>query len=206
MYCIIYIQRYPPICPEINVIFTSNSDPLPDILSFLSVRRMSCVILSFHILWRVKILFIYYKCFRDPTVMMNNENDDNNKVELHLVKIPIGSQELEGNLHIPKTKSSQGIVIFAHGSGSSRHSQRNQHVAARLNDDGLATLLLDLLTSEEEKIDNQTREHRFDITLLSNRLVCAIDWVVANNPVTKGLTIWLFGASTGAATALVAAA
>ena len=140
------------------------------------------------------------------TVMMNNGNDDNNKVELHLVKIPIGSQELEGNLHIPKTKSSQGIVIFAHGSGSSRHSQRNQHVAPRLNDDGLATLLLDLLTSEEEKIDNQTREHRFDITLLSNRLVCAIDWVVANNPATKGLTIWLFGASTGAATALVAAA
>ena len=92
--------------------------------------------------------------------MMNNENDDNNKVELHLVKIPIGSQELEGNLHIPKTKSSQGIVIFAHGSGSSsRHNQRNQHVAARLNDDGLATLLLDLLTLEEEKIDNYFLHH-----------------------------------------------
>jgi putative phosphoribosyl transferase len=100
--------------------------------------------------------------------MFNDENNDNNKVEeLHLVKIPIGSQELEGNLHIPKTKSSQEMVIFAHGSGSSsRHSQRNQSVAARLNDDGLATLLLDLLTSEEEKIDNQTREHRFDIGLL----------------------------------------
>jgi putative phosphoribosyl transferase len=85
-----------------------------------------------------------------------NDNNNNNKVELHLVKIPIGSQGLEGNLHIPKTKSSQGIVIFAHGSWSSRHSQRNQYVATRLNEDGLATLLLDLLTSEEERIDNQT--------------------------------------------------
>lgn len=88
---------------------------------------------------------------------MINDRNDNNKVEMHLV-----SQDSDckpSNLHIPKTKSSQGIVIFAHGSGSSRHSQRNQHVAARLNDDGLATLLLELLTLEEEKVDNQTREH-----------------------------------------------
>lgn len=82
---------------------------------------------------------------------------------------------LEGNLHIPK--SPQGIVIFAHASGSSRDSKRNQYVARKLNEDGLATLLFDLLTAQEEKIDNETREHRFDIGLLSKRLVSAIDRV-----------------------------
>jgi dienelactone hydrolase len=110
---------------------------------------------------------------------------------------------LEANLHVPH--SSEGIIIFAHGSGSGRHSPRNQSVAGKFNEDGLATLLLDLLTADEEKIDNQTRELRFDIGLLSKRLISAIDWVM-NNPGIKNLTVGLFGASTGAAAALIAAA
>jgi dienelactone hydrolase len=110
---------------------------------------------------------------------------------------------LEANLNVPQ--SSEGIIIFVHGSGSGRHSQRNRSVAGKLNEDGLATLLLDLLTMEEERIDNQTRQLRFDIGSLSKRLVFAIDWIM-NNPVTKNLSIGLFGASTGAAAALVAAA
>ncbi len=127
-----------------------------------------------------------------------------------LVKIPIGRLVeikgtifLEGELHIPQ--SSEGIIIFAHGSGSGRHSPRNQFVAEKLNEDGLATLLLDLLTAEEEKLDNQTRHLRFDIGLLSERLISTIDWTM-NNPDTKNLAVGLFGASTGAAAALVAAA
>ena len=127
-----------------------------------------------------------------------------------LVKIPIGRLGeikgtifLEGELRIPQ--SSEGIIIFAHGSGSGRHSPRNQFVAEKLNEDGLATLLLDLLTAEEEKLDNQTRHLRFDIGLLSERLISTIDWTM-NNPDTKNLAVGLFGASTGAAAALVAAA
>jgi putative phosphoribosyl transferase len=127
-----------------------------------------------------------------------------------LVKIPIGRLGeikgaifLEGELRIPQ--SSEGIIIFAHGSGSGRRSPRNQFVAEKLNEDGLATLLLDLLTAEEEKLDNQTRHLRFDIGLLSKRLISTIDWTM-NNPDTKNLAVGLFGASTGAAAALVAAA
>jgi dienelactone hydrolase len=130
-----------------------------------------------------------------------------------LVKIPIPKSEeclgeskdttfLEGNLSIPQ--SPEGIIIFVHGSGSGRHSPRNQFVAGKLNEDGLATLLLDLLTLNEEKIDNQTRQLRFDIGLLSKRLIYSIDWIM-NNPDTKNLAVGLFGASTGAAAALVAA-
>src|SRR5215831_6589917 len=130
-----------------------------------------------------------------------------------LVKIPILKSEeslgeskdttfLEGNLSIPQSR--EGIIIFVHGSGSGRHSPRNQFVAGKLNEDGLATLLLDLLTSNEEKIDNQTRQLRFDIGLLSKRLIYTIDWIM-NNPDTKNLAVGLFGASTGAAAALVAA-
>lgn len=130
-----------------------------------------------------------------------------------LVKIPILKSEeclgeskdttfLEGNLSIPQ--SPEGIIIFVHGSGSGRHSPRNQFVAGKLNEDGLATLLLDLLTLNEEKIDNQTRQLRFDIGLLSKRLIYSIDWIM-NNPDTKNLAVGLFGASTGAAAALVAA-
>jgi dienelactone hydrolase len=106
-------------------------------------------------------------------------------------------------LRIPQ--NSAGLVVFVHGSGSGRLSLRNQSVAERLNKDGLATLLFDLLTMSEEKIDNQTRRLRFDINLLSMRLISTLDWII-NNPDTQNLNVGLFGASTGAAAALVAAA
>ena len=120
-----------------------------------------------------------------------------------LVKIPIGKVILEGNLNIPK--NSKGIVLFAHGSGSSRFSPRNKYVADVLNKAGIATLLIDLLTHEEEKIDDVTAHLRFDIDLLAERLIYTTDWL-NKNPVTKNLKIGYFGASTGAAAALVAAA
>ncbi|HET7146966.1 MAG TPA: dienelactone hydrolase family protein [Candidatus Nitrosopolaris sp.] len=136
----------------------------------------------------------------------------NHEAELGLVKIPIDRQNeplgqkekiiLEANLHVPQ--NSGGIVLFAHGSGSSRHNPRNQLVVTKLNESGLATLLLDLLTPEEAKIDDRTRELRFNIDLLSNRLTSAVDWV-ANNHDTKNLIVGLFGASTGAAAVLVSA-
>ena len=110
---------------------------------------------------------------------------------------------LEGNLIIPK--AAEGIVVFAHGSGSSRHSPRNQYVAQVLNNAGLATLLTDLLTREEEEVDIKTRQHRFDIDLLSERLMAVTDWII-QNPDTQKLFVGYFGASTGAAAALVAAA
>ncbi|MGH8914760.1 MAG: dienelactone hydrolase family protein [Acidimicrobiia bacterium] len=95
-----------------------------------------------------------------------------------------------------------GIVVFAHGTGSSRHSSRNRHVAAMLNEAGFQTLLLDLLTPEEEEVDLRTGEHRFDIGLLGGRVTRAVDWVRRGDDSPLGL----FGASTGAAAALVAAA
>ena len=110
---------------------------------------------------------------------------------------------LEGNLTIPK--GAEGIVVFAHGSGSSRHSPRNQYVAKVLNDAGLATLLTDLLTSQEEEVDVVTREFRFNIELLAKRLIAVTDWLI-QNPETKGLIVGYFGASTGAAATLIAAA
>src|SRR6266581_1315477 len=90
------------------------------------------------------------------------------------LRIPAGHAMLDGNLTIPD--QSKGLVLFAHGSGSSRHSPRNQFVARTLNDGGLATLLFDLLTLEEEAIDTYTREHRFNIGLLAERLVHATKW------------------------------
>jgi len=128
-----------------------------------------------------------------------------------LVKIPIKERSettheaifLEGDLHIPQ--NSGGLVVFVHGSGSGRLSPRNQSVAEKLNIDGLATLLFDLLTLNEEKIDNQTIQLRFDINLLSMRLITTLDWII-NNQETQNLNVGLFGASTGAAAALVAAA
>ena len=128
-----------------------------------------------------------------------------------LAKIPIkGHSEttheaifLEGDLHIPQ--NSGGLVVFVHGSGSGRLSPRNQSVAEKLNKDGLATLLFDLLTISEEKIDNQNKRLRFDINLLSMRLISTLDWVI-NNPDTQNLSVGLFGASTGVAAALVVAA
>jgi putative phosphoribosyl transferase len=119
------------------------------------------------------------------------------------VRIPIHGGQLVGELALPT--SAVGVVAFAHGSGSSRHSRRNQQVAADLRLEGLGTLLLDLLTADEEVVDRRTRQHRFDIPLLSLRMVTVIDWLRTEEP-TADLPIGLFGASTGAAAALVAAA
>ena len=102
-------------------------------------------------------------------------------------------------------EGAEGLVIFAHGSGSSRFSSRNRFVAEQLNERGLATLLVDLLTPEEEKIDIVTREMRFDIPLLAGRLEHIIDWA-GNFKKTREFAIGLFGSSTGAAAALIAAA
>ncbi len=120
-----------------------------------------------------------------------------------LVTLAVDSVHLEGNLTMPA--SAEGIVLFAHGSGSSRHSPRNRFVAQVLQSAGLATLLFDLLTSDEEVIEQHTRHLRFDINLLATRLMGATDWLT-QNPNTKQLKVGYFGASTGAAAALVAAA
>jgi putative phosphoribosyl transferase len=119
------------------------------------------------------------------------------------VIVPVGTVELEGNLEIPH--GAQGVVLFAHGSGSSRFSPRNRFVARMLNQAGIATLLIDLLTDGEEALDAQTAQLRFDIPLLANRLVAATDWL-SRNPDTQRLRVGYFGASTGAGAALVAAA
>lgn len=123
--------------------------------------------------------------------------------ELREVRLIVPDGELGGALAIPK--EAQGIVLFAHGSGSSRHSPRNRYVAEVLQRAGLATLLMDLLTRDEEAIDQYTRQFRFDIGLLAERLTGAIDWLAAQRD-TRALPIGLFGASTGAAAALRAAA
>lgn len=119
------------------------------------------------------------------------------------VHIAAGRATLEGNLTIPD--GAAALVLFAHGSGSSRHSSRNQFVARQLNDARLATLLFDLLTPEEEAIDLRTREHRFNIGLLAERLVHATRWAQQQEQ-TRDLRIGYFGSSTGGAAALVAAA
>lgn len=118
------------------------------------------------------------------------------------VRISTGPVALEGNLGVPE--GARGIVLFAHGSGSGRHSPRNRYVARVLRKAGLATLLIDLLTPEEEEVDLRTRHLRFDIRLLAGRLVGATDWLT-QNPNTQDLRIGYFGASTGAGAALVAA-
>lgn len=119
------------------------------------------------------------------------------------VRVSAEQVTLQGNLGIPAQATA--IVLFAHGSGSGRHSPRNRYVAERLRQAGLGTLLIDLLTEREEVIDSRTAHLRFDIGLLADRLVGAIDWL-GREPHTAGLPIGLFGASTGAAAALVAAA
>jgi dienelactone hydrolase len=124
-------------------------------------------------------------------------------VQEESAKIASGKVVLEGDLALPGR--SRGIVVFAHGSGSSRHSPRNRRVARVLQDAGLATLLMDLLTSEEEAIDIHTAHLRFDIALLAKRLEGATEWLVEND-LTRHLHIGYFGASTGAAAALMAAA
>jgi putative phosphoribosyl transferase len=119
------------------------------------------------------------------------------------VQIAIEGGWVDGDLVVPHGAS--GLVIFAHGSGSGRHSRRNRAVAESLQRAGLATLLLDLLTPAEETLDVATAEFRFDVGLLAGRVVAAIDWA-QRHPETSALRIGLFGASTGAAAALIAAA
>jgi dienelactone hydrolase len=121
-----------------------------------------------------------------------------------LVQVPTAGVILEGNLSIPE--GAQAVVLFAHGSGSSRHSPRNRFVAGVLREAGLATLLMDLLTANEEVVDARTAALRFDIGLLAQRLVGATDWLRQMNRETRAFTLGYFGASTGAAAALVAAA
>jgi pimeloyl-ACP methyl ester carboxylesterase len=118
------------------------------------------------------------------------------------VKLSIGRIALEGTLTLPA--GARGLVLFAHGSGSSRFSPRNRFVAAALNQGGLATLLFDLLTADEEALDARTGALRFDIDLLAERLVAATDWVL-ERPELQPLAPGYFGSSTGAAAALIAA-
>jgi dienelactone hydrolase len=119
------------------------------------------------------------------------------------VRVTTAGVVLEGGLAVPD--GARGVVLFAHGSGSSRHSPRNQHVARALREAGLGTLLIDLLTPDEESIDQYTRHLRFDIELLARRLIGATDWL-RQDPLTHELGVGYFGASTGAGAALMAAA
>jgi pimeloyl-ACP methyl ester carboxylesterase len=124
------------------------------------------------------------------------------RVDEHLITIPVGQEILEGNLGIPS--GAKGIVVFAHGSGSSRHSPRNRYVAGILHDQGIAALLADLLTGREEAIDAETGSLRFDIAFLAERLAIITDAVMERQEA-RGLALGYFGASTGAAAALVVA-
>lgn len=119
------------------------------------------------------------------------------------VAVEVGSVRLEGYLSVPT--AARGVILFAHGSGSSRHSPRNRYVADILNEGSLATLLIDLLTADEQAVDLQTTQLRFDIPFLADRLVTITQWL-REQPQVAGLSIGYFGASTGAAAALVAAA
>jgi len=131
--------------------------------------------------------------------------DSNQGMASHmgLVRLQAGSATLEGDLEIPE--GAVGVVLFAHGSGSGRHSPRNRFVARELQAAGLATFLIDLLTPEEEGVDRHTAHLRFDIPLLAERLVASTRWL-AVDPSTRELKVGYFGASTGAGAALVAAA
>ncbi|GAA3309677.1 dienelactone hydrolase family protein [Streptomyces cinereospinus] len=120
-----------------------------------------------------------------------------------MVLVPTDEAMLPGDLVVPAP--ARAVVLFAHGSGSSRHSSRNRTVAAELRTAGMGTLLMDLLSEREERHDALTGEHRFDIPFLGRRLVAAIDWLDTQDD-TRGLPVVVFGASTGAAAALVAAA
>lgn len=129
---------------------------------------------------------------------MNKTNTEN-----RYVQILSSGVQLEGNIIIPE--EAKGLVLFVHGSGSSRHSPRNQYVAQTLQEAGLGTLLFDLLTPSEEEVDRQTRQLRFDIDLLARRTTGALEWL-DTQPYAEGLKRGLFGSSTGAAAALIAAA
>jgi putative phosphoribosyl transferase len=128
------------------------------------------------------------------------------------VQIPINDNDhhftLDGILTIPNEQENypkRGIVVFAHGSGSGRHSPRNQYVASVLNNESrIDTLLVDLLTDEEQKMDEKTREYRFNIELLADRLAAITDWLIVKNRETQNFTVGYFGASTGTAAALIA--
>jgi putative phosphoribosyl transferase len=120
------------------------------------------------------------------------------------VQVPIlDGRSLQGDLGVPA--GPVGIVLFAHGSGSSRHSPRNRFVARTLEGRGLATLLIDLLTQREEEVDNRTAQHRFDIEMLAGRLATIVDWL-RGRPDVPSLPVGVFGASTGGGAALMAAA
>jgi hypothetical protein len=129
-------------------------------------------------------------------------SESKQKLELEqAVKIRSGRVQLDGEVKVPE--GATGIVLFAHGSGSSRHSPRNQYVAQVIREAGVGTLLFDLLTKEEEAIDAYTGELRFNIEFLARKLVDATNWVISQ-PATQHLRIEYFGASTGAAAALMA--
>lgn len=134
---------------------------------------------------------------------MSRTQTETQKHEERPVRVAAGAVTVPGNLVVPQGAS--GVVLFAHGSGSSRLSPRNRHVASELADRGLGTLLIDLLTPQEEAVDFETAHVRFDIGLLGDRLAGATDWLI-EQPTTRNLRIGYFGASTGAAAALVAAA
>jgi len=119
------------------------------------------------------------------------------------VRVPVGSYTLDGDLEVPVDP--RGLILFAHGSGSSRHSPRNKYVARILVEHRFATLLIDLLTPEEEAVDERTADLRFDIDMLAERLVRIVDWTKSEPPLDH-LPIGLFGASTGGGAALAAAA
>jgi len=119
------------------------------------------------------------------------------------IRIPVAGATLQGTIAVPG--SARGIVLFAHGSGSSRFSPRNRFVAAHLLEAGLGTLLIDLLTPAEEEMDRRTRALRFDIPMLAARLVSLVDWMGGERE-TRSLNVGLFGSSTGAGAALIAAA
>ena len=135
-------------------------------------------------------------------MLLSTEPKNTGLVQEREIRIALDPFVLVGTLALPDAAT--GMVLFAHGSGSSRTSPRNRAVAAELQRGQLGTLLLDLLTADEERVDDDTEEHRFDIDLLAGRLVSAIDWLKAQRG-TRGLPVGLFGASTGAAAALVAA-
>jgi putative phosphoribosyl transferase len=136
-------------------------------------------------------------------MLLSTEPKNTGLVEEREIRIALDPFVLVGTLALPDSPT--GVVLFAHGSGSSRTSPRNRAVAAELHRGQLGTLLLDLLTADEERVDDETEAHRFDIDLLAGRLASAIDWVGAQRA-TRGLPVGLFGASTGAAAALVTAA
>lgn len=135
-------------------------------------------------------------------------NADRNDDDQRAITVHLRETQLRGDLTMPA--AARGIVVFAHGTGSSRHSPRNRYVAHALVEAGFATLLIDLLTLEEEQVDRRTREWRFDIPLLASRLTGAVDWLGRNragrDSQTSVLPVVTFGASTGAAAALITAA